>query len=107
MKKVFAIAFITSTLLFTACASNKTNQNDSVNNNETSTTMSTDTTSEVSYDLALIDNKKDPTCGMPTSAGVTDTAHYDGKVLGFCAKECKEEFLKNPKANIAAAELKK
>ena len=44
---------------------------------------------------------------MPTSAGVTDTAHYDGKVLGFCAKECKEEFLKNPKANIAAAELKK
>ncbi|MFY8165668.1 MAG: YHS domain-containing protein [Sediminibacterium sp.] len=107
MKKVFAIAFITSTLLFTACGGNKTNQNDSVNNNETSTEMSTDTASEVSYDLALIDNKKDPTCGMPTSAGVTDTAHYDGKVLGFCAKECKEEFLKNPKANIAAAELKK
>jgi YHS domain-containing protein len=43
---------------------------------------------------------------MPTTAGVSDTAHYDGKVLGFCAKECKDEFLKNPKASIAAAELK-
>jgi YHS domain-containing protein len=54
----------------------------------------------------MVDNKKDPTCGMPVTAGINDTAHYENKVLGFCSTECKNEFLKNPKANIAAAELK-
>ena len=62
--------------------------------------------SVISYDISLVDNKKDPTCGMPVTAGIIDTAHYDNKVLGFCAAGCKEEFLKNPKANIAAAEMK-
>lgn len=62
--------------------------------------------STISYDISLVDNKKDPTCGMPVTAGISDTAHYDNKVLGFCSAGCKEEFLKNPKANIAAAEMK-
>ena len=62
--------------------------------------------SVISYDISLVDNKKDPTCGMPVTAGISDTAHYDNKVLGFCAAGCKEAFLKNPKANIAAAEMK-
>ena len=62
--------------------------------------------SVISYDISLVDNKKDPTCGMPVTAGISDTAHYDNNVLGFCAAGCKEEFLKNPKANIAAAEMK-
>lgn len=59
------------------------------------------------FDHLLVDNKKDPSCGMPTSAGIHDTAHYKEHVLGFCSKECKDEFLKNPDAAIAAAELKK
>jgi YHS domain-containing protein len=63
------------------------------------------TDSAVSYDISLVQNKKDPTCGMPVTAGISDTAHYDNKVLGFCSPGCKEEFLKNPKANIAAAEM--
>jgi YHS domain-containing protein len=54
----------------------------------------------------MVDNKKDPTCGMPVTAGISDTAHYENKVLGFCSPECKNEFLKNPKASLAAAELK-
>ena len=62
--------------------------------------------SVISYDISLVNNKKDPTCGMPVTAGISDTAHYDNKVLGFCSAGCKEEFLKNPKANIAAAEMK-
>jgi YHS domain-containing protein len=82
--------------------------------NESATTTSTmDSTvtvaaedSVISYDISLVDNKKDPTCGMPVTAGISDTAHYDNKVLGFCSAGCKEEFLKNPKANIAAAEMK-
>ena len=62
--------------------------------------------SVISYDISLVANKKDPTCGMPVTAGISDTAHYDNKVLGFCSAGCKEAFLKNPKANIAAAEMK-
>ena len=46
--------------------------------------------------------KKDLTCGMPTSAGVSDTVTYKGKLYGFCAKECKEDFLKDPEAHLAA-----
>jgi YHS domain-containing protein len=58
------------------------------------------------YDIALVNNKKDPSCGMPVSAGISDTAHYKDKVLGFCSKECKDSFKKNPDAMIAAAEMK-
>lgn len=56
---------------------------------------------------AMVDNKRDPSCGMPISAGIDDTVHYKNKVLGFCSKECKDEFLKDPEKNIAAADLKK
>ncbi len=42
------------------------------------------------------DSPKDLSCGMPVTAGVTDTAHYNGKLYGFCSKVCKENFLKNP-----------
>lgn len=59
------------------------------------------------FEHLLVDNKKDPSCGMPVKAGISDTAHYKNKVLGFCSKECKDAFLKNPEANLAAAELKK
>ena len=46
--------------------------------------------------------KKDLSCGMPISAGLSDTATYKGKLYGFCAKECKEDFLKDPEAHLAA-----
>jgi YHS domain-containing protein len=65
-----------------------------------------DTAAEKTYAVSLVNNKKDPTCGMPVTAGISDTAHYEKNVLGFCSVECKNEFLKNPKANLAAAELK-
>ena len=106
MKKLCTIALITGSIFITACGSNNNSQNSTATNVDSANTMYSDTAAAITYDIALIDNKKDPTCGMPTSAGVSDTAHYDGKVLGFCAKECKDEFLKNPKANMAAAELK-
>lgn len=46
--------------------------------------------------------KKDLSCGMPVSAGVSDTTTYKGKLYGFCARECKEDFLKDPEAHLAA-----
>ena len=47
-------------------------------------------------------SKKDLTCGMPISAGLADTASYKGKLYGFCSAECKEDFLKDPEAHLAA-----
>ena len=42
------------------------------------------------------DNKKDPVCGMPLKAGIGDSTFYKGKLIAFCNKGCKDEFLKNP-----------
>lgn len=46
------------------------------------------------------DHDKDFICGMPTSAGVSDTAQYKGKVYGFCSEDCKGEFVKDPEAYV-------
>jgi YHS domain-containing protein len=59
-----------------------------------------------SFPVSMVNNKKDPTCGMPVTAGISDTAHYKDKVIGFCSAGCKDEFKLAPDANIAAAELK-
>jgi YHS domain-containing protein len=54
----------------------------------------------------MVDNKKDPSCGMPLTAGIEDTVHYNGKVYGFCSDECKQIFLKDPKTLAKNAEMK-
>ncbi len=92
-------------VLAVACQSKTTKIEDKT----TDTMMSMekkDTTTNI-FEHMLVDNKKDPSCGMPVTAGINDTAHYKDKVLGFCSKECKESFQKNPEAMIAAAEIKK
>ncbi len=43
-------------------------------------------------------NETDPVCGMPTLRGSEDTVMYKGKIIGFCSKECKDEFVKKPRA---------
>ena len=57
------------------------------------------------FPVSMVNNKKDPTCGMPVTAGISDTAHYKDKIIGFCSVGCKDEFKLAPEANIAAAEL--
>jgi YHS domain-containing protein len=47
-------------------------------------------------------SKMDVACGMPLTAGVQDTAHFNGKVYGFCSKECKSDFLKAPGSFLAS-----
>ena len=49
------------------------------------------------FPVSMLDNIKDPYCGMPASSGMVDTVHLNGKVIGFCSKECKEGFLKDQK----------
>ena len=54
------------------------------------------------FDGVEFASKKDVACGMLLTAGVTDTAHYNGKIYGFCSKECKTDFLKTPEAFLAS-----
>ena len=56
---------------------------------------------EIEFEKMKFENIKDFVCGMPVSAGVADTAHYNGKVYGFCAIGCKDEFKKNPSAYVS------
>lgn len=84
----------------------------SCNNTEAPNQEVIDTTSQTnmeaaaaSFPVSMVNNKKDPTCGMPVTAGISDTAHYKDKVIGFCSSGCKDEFKLAPEANIAAAEI--
>jgi len=63
-------------------------------------------TAKVKFTTAMVDNRKDPNCGMPVTAGIEDTVHYNGKVYGFCSEECKDAFLKNPVELAKNADLK-
>ena len=97
---------VCGSIFLMACGNNSATTTDTTTSSMDSTVTVAAEDSVISYDISLVNNKKDPTCGMPVTAGISDTAHYDNKVLGFCSSGCKEEFLKNPKANIAAAEMR-
>ena len=88
-------------IFFYAC---QTPQTPAATSNVDSSSMAGMTTT--TYDISLVNNKKDPVCGMPVTAGISDTAHYQKNVLGFCSPECKAEFLQNPESMLAAAEIK-
>ncbi|MEY4056908.1 MAG: YHS domain-containing protein [Chitinophagia bacterium] len=105
MRKAIITLFMCVSMFLIACGNSMNNQANTATDSDTIAAMTTDTASEKTYDVKILDNKKDPTCGMPVTAGVSDTAIYKNKVIGFCSGECKAEFLKNPEANIAAAEL--
>lgn len=55
---------------------------------------------EIGFKSLTFDYPKDPVCGMPVRMGVGDTAHYKGKLYGFCSTECKDEFEKNPEQYV-------
>lgn len=56
---------------------------------------------EPDLSAVALDADKDFVCGMPVKGHTADTAHYKGKVYGFCARECKDEFVKNPESFLA------
>lgn len=95
MKKImFAFAI---TLIVISC--NNTNETSNIqksNIHDTAAIAAKPIDSLTKYTAAMLDDKKDLVCGMPVSAGIADTAHYKGKVYGFCSKECKDELVKNP-----------
>lgn len=56
---------------------------------------------EKAYKDLKFENKRDFICNMPITAGVADTAQYNGKIYGFCSTGCKDEFKKNPASYLA------
>lgn len=106
MKKYIASLLLVSSLFFLACGNAKNDSAEAAKKEDRLKDLTTHSTSVKMLDTSLVDNKKDPSCGMPVSAGIIDTAHYKNLVLGFCSTECKADFLKNPKAMLAAAGLK-
>jgi YHS domain-containing protein len=94
-------------LAITACHQNpKSVESDAaISTGADTMTVKTDST-KATFTAAMVDNKKDPNCGMPVTAGIADTIHYKGKVYGFCSDECRDAFLKNPDALVKNAELK-
>jgi len=102
MKIIVSSSLAVLMVLTLACGQGNT----SAATSDTSKVATADTSAEKSYPASLVNNKKDPSCGMPITAGIADTAHYEKYVLGFCSTECKNEFLKNPTAGLAAAEIK-
>ncbi len=95
-----------SVLVFGACHQNpKSEDNADVSVSADSMVVKADS-SKPKFTVAMVDNKKDPNCGMPVTAGIADTVHYKGKVYGFCSDECRDAFLKNPDALVKNAELK-
>ncbi len=92
MKKIMAIS-----ILLAACSSNPQKKNDVKNVKDTLRAEAPVN----KYANVTFASSKDLNCGMPLSSGIGDTAHYKGKIYGFCSKECKEEFLKDPEAHLA------
>lgn len=90
MKKIMIFSF--AIVAFAAC------QNASTENNKPATkdssSMQSTHTEGIDISKLKFASKIDTTCGMPITAGVQDTVTVDGKLYGFCAKECKESFLK-------------
>ena len=46
----------------------------------------------------VLASNRDMACGMGVKDDVKDTAHYEGKVYGFCSPSCKQDFLADPKS---------
>lgn len=94
MKKILSFALVLGILSITGC-----NQQDRATNYQIP---------EVSHDEngafknIKVDNTNDLVCGMTLTAGIGDTAHYNGKVYGFCSTGCKNKFVQKPTDYVSA-----
>ena len=97
------LTFITSILLISISCNHTTK----VESNYISPAIRSKVSSHPKFTINDVDNKLDPSCMMPLTAGIGDTLHYKGFVLGFCSAECKKDFFKDPEGNFALAQIKK
>src|SRR3954465_11933733 len=94
MKKIIGIIIIAA-----AISCNQTNKTDP---EKKMATMPAKDSAKNNLAMLSYASTKDLSCGMPITAGLSDTATYKGKLYGFCSAECKADFLKDPEAHLAA-----
>lgn len=95
MKKILVIS-----ILLASCSSHSQKESSASNLKEIKSTEAQAPANK--YANVTFASTKDLNCGMPLAAGIGDTAHYKGKIYGFCSTECKDDFLKDPAAHLAA-----
>lgn len=86
------------TILSLACSSNK--ENTAVESKQPDMKSAMENNNH--YKPEMVVNTTDFACGMPVSAGISDTCHFEEKAYGFCSPECKVEFQKEPTKYLAA-----
>ena len=99
IKSTFLVSIVF--LFFASCANNEPVSAPSVEPIKHGSSMKVVADSTAKFTAGMVNNKRDFICGMPVTAGIADTAHYKGKVYGFCASECKAEFMKSPDSYTA------
>lgn len=89
MKQVMRLFFAVSVLSIAACQQ----PSDKRVTNDTAITAKQFQKPDNKFAGIQFASKKDTSCGMPLSAGLEDTVQLNGKVYGFCSKECKADFV--------------
>ncbi|MBK7885244.1 MAG: hypothetical protein IPJ81_16785 [Chitinophagaceae bacterium] len=98
-KTITSLAMFTATIILIACKQ-QTKQNPASNIDTIKTPKFADSTKKITLTEADLASKKDLVCGMPAFRFMKDTTIFNKKIFAFCSKECKDEFLKNPKGYI-------
>lgn len=97
MKHIYFILF--GLLIFCSCNNQAEKTEVAVAPGEDTMTIQ-ENVQQTKFTPDMVVNKHDMTCGMPVTAGISDTCHLNGKVYGFCSAECKAEFVtKSRKTN--------
>ena len=90
MKYIYSIFL--GLLLFSSC-NNQTEETKTAAVPGEDTVTIQENAQQTKYTPEMVVNKHDMTCGMPVTAGISDTCHFNGNAYGFCSAECKAEFL--------------
>jgi YHS domain-containing protein len=98
MKKMFLMLPVAALVILAAC-----NQKAEPKADASATEVTPAATAEtVNVKVSELSTPKDYVCGMNVEEGaIADTTTYEGKLYGFCSKECKAEFVKEPAKYLA------
>ncbi|MDP4128855.1 MAG: YHS domain-containing protein [Bacteroidota bacterium] len=102
LRNILPASFVASAILLLSC--NPSPKQDAAYK---SRAYAKSDTAKAKFTRDMVDNIRDPSCGMPLSKAVEDTLHYGGKVYGFCSDECRDEFIKDPEKLAKSAVMKK
>lgn len=95
MKKYFTAALLPLFFVLFSCNQAGNKAASAAEKTDTAASQEVNGVSASLKNLSFAYNR-DPSCGMPLKAGLEDTTTYKGKLYGFCSKECKDAFLKDP-----------